>query len=774
MQDQIDKQKKEKGGTEEEEEILSIGYVLRILWRVLDVTSRLFCWLVMWRIVGGTWVLSFVIFEIFYYFMIYHITHHLIVFEAITCFVVEFSHIPQYTKFWEFYDDYSPHNTVAQLISCALYVIFVSTVFAVSLSTNSIDDSFTLHLFDTSAFAIHWFVILSVFVAMYLGPYIIPFVYKTIILRNGCQIIHYSWFNATLLILMKYTCVFLVFSLTGWIGISCAVFVDLIIYLSFIFCINSKDSEEYKNPLHLLATLFLWIFPLNVIYNSSSAFSDTGILFNLTFWFRVIMSYLYNIILVFFFFYDNWNGLYANSFENTRQYFVNDNIMLGLVIYVEILGVLLPFLTFGIISSQMITQTGTTDRGLDKIVQSGDIYGLIDLMEFGVAPENTNVAIDVNDMAVNVNTVNNMIDLNENKNKSEVKVDIEEKKENGINGGDVSAVSDKNEMVITYFFNKIINEKSFISIIFGNLPFFEQFEVMNYLYNTFNMRLTYESQWLFTSQLISKHLKYAIYKLSNAAELVKLWNVLDDGYIFVICDKIIEDRIFEKASIEPTLLLDIRNRKSVISEKFSEKNTINSREVESWLNFFLSNYISDRDIDMNIFFANSNYNYSQSRFKYDPLKLDDLFVNVLKCWEKSFLAIANDDAMKDKNDGKKMIISTLKQFKKDSLNLYSETVQELFRKIVKENNDIENVDKCFDNSDEIRMYKEQVGMKRKILLLGAGEVGKSTICRQIRYIYGEPFSEAEKLAKKAMLSIVKYQDIHKYIYNVTSILQLKL
>ena len=71
-------------------------------------------------------------------------------------------------------------------------------------------------------------------------------------------------------------------------------------------------------------------------------------------------------------------------------------------------------------------------------------------------------------------------------------------------------------------------------------------------------------------------------------------------------------------------------------------------------------------------------------------------------------------------------------------------------------NNTDNDDLKAENEIEKAMsrYKQTEEIKYKLLLLGAGESGKSSILKQMRSIHGTPFSDVEKLAAKVHLTQV--------------------
>ena len=60
-----------------------------------------------------------------------------------------------------------------------------------------------------------------------------------------------------------------------------------------------------------------------------------------------------------------------------------------------------------------------------------------------------------------------------------------------------------------------------------------------------------------------------------------------------------------------------------------------------------------------------------------------------------------------------------------------------------------------DLDNQMAQQAQQEAEKIKLLLLGAGESGKSTIFKQMKVIYGDIFSDAER--KQAIPTIYRYE-----------------
>lgn len=70
----------------------------------------------------------------------------------------------------------------------------------------------------------------------------------------------------------------------------------------------------------------------------------------------------------------------------------------------------------------------------------------------------------------------------------------------------------------------------------------------------------------------------------------------------------------------------------------------------------------------------------------------------------------------------------------------------------------EKLDEAVRKMDALtKQYKKKESVKTKIILLGAGESGKSTLLKQMRNLHGSPYNDSELYDYKPFLTQVNPQ-----------------
>ena len=69
--------------------VLNIRFVIRVIWRFMDVSNRLCLWFLIWRIIGGQWLLTFLFYETIYYLLLFWRTKNAVYLEGIMGYICE-------------------------------------------------------------------------------------------------------------------------------------------------------------------------------------------------------------------------------------------------------------------------------------------------------------------------------------------------------------------------------------------------------------------------------------------------------------------------------------------------------------------------------------------------------------------------------------------------------------------------------------------------------------------------------------------------------------
>lgn len=146
--------------SEPESRILNTSFINRIAWRMVNVVSRVCTWFLIWRLIGGAWLVSLILFEFFYYSIIAFLTKQFIFFEAFMGFIL-FKII--------FVDDavelllnnhsckWNDFLWVYQTLTGIIYLMGLTVLFCISSNSTHISTGLSFSM-DIEEFAVIWYI----------------------------------------------------------------------------------------------------------------------------------------------------------------------------------------------------------------------------------------------------------------------------------------------------------------------------------------------------------------------------------------------------------------------------------------------------------------------------------------------------------------------------------------------------------------------------------------------------------------------------------------
>ena len=359
-----EKKQKEK---EEEEPLFHILWVIRIIWRFMDISSRLCVWFLIWRVVGAAWFVSFLLFEFIFYLALYILTKEFILLQCITGFVcrVLFIDLVNDEKFMNHRDMYD-----------LFFALCIYQVFTLSLAIVVI----TILLSLWSLFLIEWIIIVCVGCI----PPILMWLFSLFCCDGvWSNLPQYSVFLLTMTRFVVYLVIIVLF---GYIPFFTFVFLDVVVLYSifrFLDAKESKISELNHNIVHLLKLYIVSISKLMLLTKQSINGDNSNFLHG----FQYFMFIFYNITLYLFIFLDV-NVLFVNDYQTQRYIMINNklefNIVLYFLIYVTCCAIIMPIFTYILqYELTMVNLYSTNDRSFPALAETGDVLGLIEISHFG-------------------------------------------------------------------------------------------------------------------------------------------------------------------------------------------------------------------------------------------------------------------------------------------------------------------------------------------------------------------------------------------------------
>ena len=337
-------------------------FVLRLIWRFMDVTSRLCLWFLIWRIMGGAWVIIIIFFELFYYSLLTLLTNNLIALEGFMGAIIEYTIINPSTETLQQCLETIDNNEYVDkviighnLTTAAIFEI----VIIVFLTISDGESELLMQCIIMTS-------IISVIVPL------VTFIFLNIIV--GIDRIQILLIYDMCLFLTRAYGMFMITLIFGYMYLGVIILIDIIFVIGLTFKIHDDNFFSVA-----IIILFVSTMPLKFTFNYK-VFND---LFSYTFGFQSFMSLLYYLILLYFTL-TNTNITLVNN-DTTREIFKNDSIIAFLLVYVGICVVLLPPLTYWLVHvKRMINESGTSNLTLKKITKSGNIIALFEMLEFGI------------------------------------------------------------------------------------------------------------------------------------------------------------------------------------------------------------------------------------------------------------------------------------------------------------------------------------------------------------------------------------------------------
>ena len=315
-------------------------YLFRLIWRWSTILHRLCLFLLIWRIIGGLWLIGIIIWETIFYATVYYCTKEIIFFEAFTGFVCQEITVP--TNNGNINDNKSIIITSRYLrLSCIFYLIGLSTAFVIFFMTED----------DLSVFMVEWFICCAFFTFISL---------IFILLRKNERVDGNLVVFRSLELLFCYS----LFPYYVWIGL---IVLDLLILL----VINKYYNNKSRSRIDLIYSFWRLCLPF---YKGSSKFK------HVLFEFQVMYPIIYFVNLLFF-------GITHTTHSDSYVSFLNNSdifIIYCLISLVGIFSIILPIWTYSLLfGSKIINSSVSNDRTLESLSKSGDVLAIIEFIEFG-------------------------------------------------------------------------------------------------------------------------------------------------------------------------------------------------------------------------------------------------------------------------------------------------------------------------------------------------------------------------------------------------------
>ena len=292
-----------------------------MIWRIINVSSRLLLFFSIWKIIGPVWFIAIVMFEFCYYLLIYSLTENVVFLESMIGYTI---HSTDEADLKDVFDQVLMYNGG----SAVVYSIGLCVLFGISSLINCCDGM------DLSYFVIEWFVGAGVFCCL---PCI-----ATCIMKVG----HWSNDRVIQTVLITVLCFrsviyFLTCVIFNYFGVCILIGVDLMVFYGLI----AYHEEEYLPWKKQFREYFVAYYITSICNFIGNILDEFRPGLYLLFSFQHLYSFLYTLFLVFFCIYDV-NVSFINGYNYIHSVMKsNGYLMVYLMGYVGLCIAVLPFWT---------------------------------------------------------------------------------------------------------------------------------------------------------------------------------------------------------------------------------------------------------------------------------------------------------------------------------------------------------------------------------------------------------------------------------------------
>ena len=346
------------------EKWINTRYINRVLWRIVNVSSRMCLWFLIWRIIGGSWLLGFLSFEFLFYACVCYLTKQVIYFEGFMGFIIQHIELHQSKDEHPDYDDIAKRLFWYDIISWICLIGFSLVLFIVALTSNNYNSGVINNLSYWQSFMAVWIVTSSLFCCYcFLGIFVLLSDDCVLGLKYYIYITFFGWI-IRLFVYFLLNIAFINYYIALWL-----VGIDLLVII-----ILSQWHESCIWSLNSFAIYF--------VHRYVSVDFDSNVLFG----FQQCYSLNYYLFVVMYCFFGN--SIYTsftNDYNTTISNLLNNSpIVQSLLIYVGVCVVIVPIWTFKLLYiDQMVNEQVKDDRTLEQLSESGDIFGVMEMSSFG-------------------------------------------------------------------------------------------------------------------------------------------------------------------------------------------------------------------------------------------------------------------------------------------------------------------------------------------------------------------------------------------------------